>query len=698
MPPRPLRPGQRPARKLSIAYQKPTFCTGCALEHRGTGFVPADGPPTAPILLVGEAAGYDEVAQGRPFVGAAGSMLTKILRMNGYLREDFRIDNCCRCAPPELALEGTSYGAAAVGHCSRYLDQTLAEGHSVVVPMGSVALRRVLGLQKVKGVRVQDFHGTISRDPSDRFWVVPTFHPSHLQRGATNLLGTVSFDLQRAHETARDGRRPDPATVVCDPPLDWFRAWCRGYVDALTADPAGVWLSVDIETPDKGADEGELLATGGDASYQILRVNLACHPDEGITVPFEGLYIAELAALFAEVARLGGIILMWFRGFDLPRLVAAGMRLDPRKVWDLMWLAKVFQSDLPSGLGFWAPFYSAFGPWKHLATTQPAYYAGCDGFQTLRTGYGLIADVVDAGLWPTFERHLHDFHTLVLQPASDIGVPIDRPRLTEFGLKLDAHATRLLGEIQQVVPEELRPLTPKEGLTRPPLPGAVHTKGRATKKDGTLKKEAPDPIKMAFYAQATVVKRLVLKEVLVCQRCGAQEITRKHRCEDGDKLQERVILPQIASVTRWYWQEPFNPDSPPQLLAYIKHRGHDPGRNKKSGGDSADRETLERLAKTGDPLYQLQLDYRAVAKVRGTYVKGTEKRLDADDRLHPTFTFKPSTMRLSCVSPNIQNVVSDRGGSESLAAGYRRCVMGREGDPGWVTPEIRATWEAKWAV
>jgi hypothetical protein len=592
-------------------------------------------------------------------------------------------------------LEGTPYHDAAVAHC-KYLDETLAEGHKVVVPLGAVALRRILNLQKVKGVRVQDFHGTISRDPSDRFWVVPTFHPSHLQRGATNLLGTVSFDLQRAHEVARDGRVPDPAVVVCDPPLDWFRAWIGGFLAALRTDPDGIWLSVDIETPDKGADEGELLATGGDASYQILRVNLSAHPDEGITVPFEAGYIEALADLFREVERLGGISLMWFRGFDLPRLLAAGMKLNPRKVWDLMWLAKVYQSDLPSGLGFWAPFYSTFGAWKHLNTTRPAFYAGCDGFQTLRVGFGLIPDVIDAGLWPVFERHLHDFHTLVLQPATDVGVPIDRPRLTEFGKRLDASAHRLLHEIQQQVPDELRPLTPKEGLTRAPAPGDVHTKGRATTKRGELKKEAPDPIKQAFYAQAQVVQRLVIREIQVCQRCQAMEVSKVHRCEDGDKGNERVVLPQPATVTRWFWQEPFNADSPQQLLAYIKHRGHDPGKNKKSGGESADRETLERLARTGDPLYQLQLDYRAVAKVRGTYVKGTEKRLDREDRLHPTFTFKPSTMRLSCVSPNIQNVITDRGGSESLAAGFRRCVMARETAPDWATEEVLNAWKARW--
>ncbi len=196
---------------------------------------------------------------------------------------------------------------------------------------------------------------------------------------------------------------------------------------------------------------------------------------------------------------------------------------------------------------------------------------------------------------------------------------------------------RVHERVHPELPQELRPLTPPDGLKIRPLPDAVHTKGRATKKDGTLKKETPDEIKMAFFQQATIIEKLVLREVLVCQRCHAAEVVRTHRCADKDKLDERVILPQPMTVTRWYWEEPFNADSPQQLLAYIKFRGHDPGRNKHSGGESSDRETLEKLARTGDPLYQKVLDYRAVAKVRGTYVKGTEKRLDGEDRLHPTF-------------------------------------------------------------
>lgn len=643
--------------------------------------MPAFDNPRAKVLLVGESPGYDEIAQGTPFVGAAGSMLQRVLRLIGKQRDDYRLDNTCRCVPPNMALENRPWTAEVMRTC-RYLEGGIAASTpTVVVPMGAVALKRVLGLTAAKGVRVQDFHGTVSRDPTDRFWVVPTYHPSHLQRGAVNLMGVVAFDLQRAEEIAAHGWAPDPGVIVVDPPIDWFRRWAEDYIAAATSDPRAYPLAVDIETPEKGADEGDLVKDAQDHTYVIKRVNLSCHPDEGVTVPYEYPYIEVLQRVFAVVE---AVRYLWFKGYDEPRLIAAGVMppaCRPTNL-DLMWIWKVIQSDLPMGLGFAAPFYSRFGAWKHLAHAQPGYYAGVDGLQTRRVGDGVVSDAIASGQWDVFDRHLHRFHLHVLQPATDVGVPVDRVRLTEFNEKLEKEAGRILGVIQTRVPADLRPLTPKAGLTKPPLLTDVHTKGRATTKRGDAKKDAPDPIKMAIYAQASVVESLVLREVRVCLTCGKQEVAKTHRCQPGLPGVGGDATPNLAlavvSVRRWFWQEPFNPDSPQQLLAYVAAKGHPAGRAKKTGAPSVDRETLVKLWRdTGDPLYDDVMSYRAVGKVRGTYGLGTLRRLDSDDRLHPQTTFKPSTMRTSQVNPNLQNVIADKGGKDSLAAGFRHCVVAR---------------------
>ena len=662
----------------------PPGCRGCVLDEKGDGFAPADGPSGSWLLLVGEALGAVEAAVGKPFQGDAGGMLTRLLNLLGWQRDAIRIHNTISCRPPnDWFDERAPWYRAAMNHCP-YLGETLLEPHQVVVPMGLTAIKRVLGLEHRKKVRVQDFHGAILRDPTDRFWVVPTFHPSHLQRGATNLIGTVLWDLQRAEEARDHGRPADGASLVVDPPVEWFSRWVDQVVAARWQDPGAYPISSDVETPDKagGKDEGEI--TADDISFQLLRHNVSCHPDEGVTVPHAGPYLDELARLYASP----GVIWMWNRDYDFPRQVQAGLMReeDSTRVVDLMWLWHFLQSDLPRGLGFVAPFYSTFGPWKHRADGEPALYGAIDGLQTHRVGFGIYRDLQAQGQFQMAMRHTHRLLTEVLRPAQLVGLQVDRPKLVAFKLELADKARERLETLQERVPEALAPLTPKDGLRRPPAADLLHVKASAFTRKGTPRKGKPTAeLKQELYARARVVEKLVLREVLQCPRCGALEVARRHRCA-GDTVPAGTPAAAgpdlvVASVSRWFWQEPFNPDSPKQVLAYIKHRRHKPGRAKRSKADeSTDRETLERLSRTtGDTFYQALLDFRAIGKVKGTYVEGTERRLDSHDRLHPVPTFKPSTMRLSYMNPNITNVVADKGGAEGLAAGFRKCIVASPG-------------------
>src|SRR5262245_28447978 len=216
---------------------KPAGCRGCALDERGEGFAPADGAPGSWLLLVGESLGYTEMLTGRPFMGDAGAMLNRLLNLLGWNRDAIRIHNVISCHPPnDWFDERAPWYYPAMGHCP-YLRDTLGEGHQVVVPMGLTALRRVMHLEHRKKIRVQDWHGCVVRDPTDRFWVVPSFHPSFLQRGAHNLIQTVVWDLQKAEEARDHGRPADASSLVVDPPIDWFRAWVDMVVAARTQDP-----------------------------------------------------------------------------------------------------------------------------------------------------------------------------------------------------------------------------------------------------------------------------------------------------------------------------------------------------------------------------------------------------------------------------------------------------------------------------
>ena len=148
-------------------------CTRCGLCEGRTQVVNTHGNSRARLMFVGEAPGADEDAQGKPFVGRAGQLLTKMIEAMGMKREDVIIGNVNRCRPPgnrQPTLE-----EAAI--CRPFLFREIAAIQpEIIVVMGNTALRNLLevreGITRVRG-RFQDFRG---------IKVMPTFHPAYLLR------------------------------------------------------------------------------------------------------------------------------------------------------------------------------------------------------------------------------------------------------------------------------------------------------------------------------------------------------------------------------------------------------------------------------------------------------------------------------------------------------------------------------------
>lgn len=666
-------------------HQKPqgydSPCFGCPLERMGLGFVPGEGPRGS-IAILSEQPGYDEVAFGRPMVGAAGGMLARILRRTFRTREQFYIDNVLKCVPPGGEVS-KSWLQDAASHCSGHSRAAL-EQSPVILAMGGTAIRHALGLWDwdVKKL-VENFHGTVTLLPSGQY-VVGTYHPSHLQRGAANLMGVVAYDLSIAEDVATGRWQPEPIQCIVDPHPEWFRLYIDTFKAAIRNDPF-IALDTDIETPDKAKGKAEDELDENDASFQIDRINFSYNDDEGITVPWTGPYIPMALELIAAAQ----LHYMHNGDYDTRRLLRVGAKFQG-EIWDGMWLWHHYMSDVPKGLGFAAPFCSQGGAWathrttawKHLFTGNPGEYAGYDPAQGRRVVNRTVEALQLRGQWEIAHRHTVRLMQEVLKPAQVIGIQVDRPALDAFEADLAAKTKVLLAKLQDCVPEADRPLTGgtnNEGMKK--APEGPHPSATMLKKDGTQKKSAEDwdPLKVELYAtHAHVVQMRVMRQIQVCESCGQEEVVAKHRCKDK-KLTPKVVRVQRL-VERFFWQEPFNPDSPQQVLGYIKARKHKPGRNKKTKSDSADRETLTRLrATTKDPFYETLLDYRGVAKVRGTYAIGVRKRLDSNNRFHPVPTLKPSTLRTSYVSPNIQNVVADKDSTKTLAAGFRRCIVASPG-------------------
>ena len=148
-------------------------CTRCGLCEGRTQVVNTFGNLNARLMFVGEAPGADEDAQGKPFVGRAGQLLTKIIEAIGMKREDVLIGNVNRCRPPgnrQPTLE-----EAAI--CRPFLFREIAAVKpDVIVVMGNTALQNLLevreGITRVRG-KFRDFRG---------IKVMPTFHPAYLLR------------------------------------------------------------------------------------------------------------------------------------------------------------------------------------------------------------------------------------------------------------------------------------------------------------------------------------------------------------------------------------------------------------------------------------------------------------------------------------------------------------------------------------
>lgn len=75
-------------------------CRKCPLANGRNNAVPGEGNPQAEILFCGEGPGREEDKQGRPFVGAAGKLLTTLIDSIGLKREDVFIGNVVKCRPP----------------------------------------------------------------------------------------------------------------------------------------------------------------------------------------------------------------------------------------------------------------------------------------------------------------------------------------------------------------------------------------------------------------------------------------------------------------------------------------------------------------------------------------------------------------------------------------------------------------------
>ncbi len=183
-----------PAATLEGVRKELGDCKRCKLHKMRRTLVYGEGNPKAQLMFVGEGPGYDEDVQGRPFVGKAGQLLTKIIQSIGLQREDVYIANIVKCRPPQ----NRNPEPDEIEACRPFvLKQIEAIQPKIICALGSVAAQTLLKTSgKISALRGKVFD-------MDGMKVIPTYHPAFLLRNPERKRN-VWEDMKRVLELLKE--------------------------------------------------------------------------------------------------------------------------------------------------------------------------------------------------------------------------------------------------------------------------------------------------------------------------------------------------------------------------------------------------------------------------------------------------------------------------------------------------------------
>jgi uracil-DNA glycosylase len=163
----------REAASLEAVAALVAECTKCRLCETRKRTVPGEGRSDARLVVVGEGPGRTEDETGRPFVGQAGDLLTKILAAIDLPRDQVYICNVVKCRPPENRTPQYDEIASCVPYLWRQIELLRPK---VILAMGGTAAQTMLNAKSALGAMRNKIH---------RFRGIPlvvTYHPAALLR------------------------------------------------------------------------------------------------------------------------------------------------------------------------------------------------------------------------------------------------------------------------------------------------------------------------------------------------------------------------------------------------------------------------------------------------------------------------------------------------------------------------------------
>ena len=153
---------------LSELYEEIELCTQCEIAKFRTKVVPGEGAENADIMFIGEAPGWHEDQQGRPFVGPAGQFLDGLLASIGLRRGQVYIANVIKCRP----MGNRDPLPSEIDNCRDWLDRQI----EIICPRMIVTLGRYSMAKFFPGKSISKIHGTAQKRDDVIYYAM--YHPA----------------------------------------------------------------------------------------------------------------------------------------------------------------------------------------------------------------------------------------------------------------------------------------------------------------------------------------------------------------------------------------------------------------------------------------------------------------------------------------------------------------------------------------
>jgi len=188
---------------LTELYQQIALCRKCDIAKLRTKVVPGEGAENADIIFIGEAPGWHEDQQGRPFVGQAGQFLDKLLASINLKRQQVYIANVIKCRPPD----NRDPLPTEIQNCCQWLDSQIA----TIKPKMIVTLGRYSMARYFPGKSISKIHGTAVKRDNVIYYAM--YHPAAAlhQQSLRQAIETDMLKIPKLLAEARNVQEARPS-------------------------------------------------------------------------------------------------------------------------------------------------------------------------------------------------------------------------------------------------------------------------------------------------------------------------------------------------------------------------------------------------------------------------------------------------------------------------------------------------------